>query len=104
MLARRPTMTRLPLRLALATALLAAIATGCGGSPGDKSGAAARGKATVLELANGDNGGRDTGEFIAAVKRLSQGKLVIRERADAHQGDVDYERAIVADVRAGRVA
>jgi TRAP-type C4-dicarboxylate transport system substrate-binding protein len=97
-------MTRLPLRLACATALLAAIAAGCSGSPADKSGAAAREKATVLELANGDNGGRDTGEFIAAVKRLSQGKLVIRERADAHQGEVDYERAIVADVRAGRVA
>ena len=97
-------MIRPPLRLACSTALLAAIAAGCGGSPGDKSGAAARENATVLELANGDNGGRDTGEFIAAVKRLSQGKLVIRERADAHQGDVDYERAIVADVRAGRVA
>src|SRR5215218_2936508 len=103
MLARTPTMTRLPLRLTCATALLAAIAAGCGGSPGDKSGAAAREKATVLELASGDNNGRDTGEFIAAVSRLSQGKLVIRERADAHQGEVDYERAIVADVRAGRV-
>lgn len=97
-------MPRLSRQLACSTALLAALAAGCGGSPGDKSGAAAGDKVTVLELANGDNGGRDTGEFVAAVRRLSHGKLVIRERADAHQGDVDYERAIVADVRAGRYA
>src|SRR4051794_9930248 len=104
MIARRRPMTRLPRRLACSTALLAALAAGCGGSPGDKSGAGARDKVTVLELANGDNSGRDTGEFVAAVRRLSHGKLVIRERADVHQGDVDYERAIIADVRAGRYA
>jgi TRAP-type C4-dicarboxylate transport system substrate-binding protein len=104
MLARRPTIIRLPLRLACSTALLAAIAAGCGGSPGDKAGGAARAKATVLELANHDNGPRDVGPFMAAVRRLSRGTLDIQVRSRVHQEDVDYERAIIDDVRAGRYA
>src|SRR5215211_7521307 len=104
MLARTPTMTRLPLRLACATALLAAIAAGCGGSPGDKSGGAAREKVTMLELANHDNGPRDVGAFVAAARRLSHGTLDIRVRSGVHEEEVDYERAIIDDVRAGRYA
>ena len=90
------------LRLACWTALLAAAAAGCGGSPGDKAGGA-RAKVTVLELASGDHQ-RDVGEFIEAVARISGGSLVIRERQRVHDGDPEYDSAIVADVRAGRVA
>jgi TRAP-type C4-dicarboxylate transport system substrate-binding protein len=97
-------MIRLPLRLACSTALLAAIAAGCGGSPGDKSGAAAREKVTVLELANHDNGPRDVGDFVAAARRLSHGTLDIRIRSGVREEEVDYERAIVDDVRRGRYA
>lgn len=97
-------MLRLPLRLACTTALLAAIASGCGGSPGDKSGASAREKVTVLELANHDNGPRDVGDFVAAVRRLSHGTLDIRIRSGVREEEVDYERAIIADVRRGRYA
>jgi TRAP-type C4-dicarboxylate transport system substrate-binding protein len=97
-------MIRPPLRLACATALLAAIGAGCGGSPGDKSGAAAREKVTVLELANHDNGPRDVGVFVAAARRLSHGTLDIRVRSGVHEEEVDYERAIIDDVRAGRYA
>jgi len=104
MLARRLTVTRPPLRLACATALLAAVTAGCGGSPGDKSGAAAREKVTVLELANHDNGVRDVGAFVAAARRLSHGTLDIRVRSRVHEQDIGYERAIADDVRAGRYA
>jgi TRAP-type C4-dicarboxylate transport system substrate-binding protein len=97
-------MIRPPLRLACATALLAAIAAGCGGSPGDKSGAAALEKITVLELASHDHGIRDLGDFVEAARRLSHGTLDIRVRSEVHDEEVDYERAIVADVRAGRYA
>ena len=96
-------MTRMSHHLACWTVLLAAACAGCGGSPADKAGGGDRAKVTVLELASGDHQ-RDVGEFIEAVARISGGSLVVRERQRVHPDDPAYDRAIVADLRAGRVA
>jgi TRAP-type C4-dicarboxylate transport system substrate-binding protein len=90
------------LPLCIAVALVTA---GClGGRPGDKTGAAASVPATVIELEHQDDGTRDVGRFAAAVRRLSHGTLEIRVRGNAYAGEIDYERSIIADVRAGRSA
>jgi C4-dicarboxylate-binding protein DctP len=95
-------MLRLSFTLACWIVLLAA--TGCGGGPADKAGGAGSDKVTVLQIASGDNGGRDIDIFMRTVSELSHGKLQIHERERSHADDVDYERRIVQDVRSGRVA
>jgi TRAP-type C4-dicarboxylate transport system substrate-binding protein len=80
------------------------LALGCASSPADKAGGHDNGKVTVLELANGDRGGRDLGPFIDAVRQLSHGSLEIRVRDNAHMRDTGYEQEIAQDVRSGRVA
>ena len=86
---------------ALAMALVAA--AGCGGSGGDKAGGAGEGTRTVLRLETEDDRAfTGAPEFAAAVERLSGGSLRI-ELEQAGLGDrVDYERAVVDDVRRGK--
>jgi TRAP-type C4-dicarboxylate transport system substrate-binding protein len=89
-------------RIAIALACCAAVAGGCGGAPGDKTGSAARDGVKILTIANGDTGTRDIGPFVDAVGRVSGGRLELRIRANAHGNDINYERELIDDVRAGR--
>jgi TRAP-type transport system periplasmic protein len=86
----------------LATAALVAVAAGCGGSGGDKAGGGSSGKPVVLTLASHDRlYAYDT--YAAAVERLSGGSIRIRIRDNWRDGEADYERGIVRDVRSGKV-
>jgi TRAP-type C4-dicarboxylate transport system substrate-binding protein len=91
-----------PLALALAVAVGAA---GCGGGGTDKAGGSAPPKPLVLTLATHDDD-EASGTFAAAVARLSGGSLRIRIegnwRASQDRREIDYERGIVEDVRAGK--
>jgi TRAP-type C4-dicarboxylate transport system substrate-binding protein len=83
----------------------AVAASGCGTRNVDKAGGQPPARPLVLTLAAHDE---DEGysSFAAAVARLSGGALRIRIaldwRASGDRREIDYERGIVADVRAGR--
>jgi TRAP-type C4-dicarboxylate transport system substrate-binding protein len=83
--------------------------TGCGhgthaGPAPDKAGSkTAAGPATVLTLATSGIAVPDAADFLDAVRRLSGGSLRIEPR-EVHRSDIDYERELIADARAGRVA
>jgi TRAP-type C4-dicarboxylate transport system substrate-binding protein len=92
----------LAIRSTIVACCTAVLAAGCGGQPADKAGNAARAGTKVLTLANGDTGTRDVGAFVAAVSRVSGGRLEIRLRSKPYGDDPDYERKLIADTRAGR--
>jgi TRAP-type C4-dicarboxylate transport system substrate-binding protein len=91
---------RIPLPL-LAVAALMAI--GCAGGHHDKGGGKTSARdPVVLTLGNPDPAGRDAMDFTAAVGRLSDGALRVDDRFRAPT-TADYDRAVLRDVRAGRV-
>jgi TRAP-type C4-dicarboxylate transport system substrate-binding protein len=87
--------------LALSLALVAA-AAGCGtGSSSDKAGGQEQ-QTTVLRMANAIGGTDELGPFLGEVTRLSRGELRIDVRNSWRLGRVDYETALIRDVRAGK--
>jgi TRAP-type C4-dicarboxylate transport system substrate-binding protein len=90
------------MRLAwLVAPALACAAVGCSG--GTKAGGRPLTHSIVLPIANHETEGRDLAEYIAAVDRLSGGSIHLEHREGWRGPQVDYDRATVADVRAGRI-
>jgi TRAP-type C4-dicarboxylate transport system substrate-binding protein len=56
----------------------------------------------TLTLANGLDDARDVQAFADEVRRLSHGALLIRVENEWRRGQVDFERGLIADVRAGK--
>lgn len=88
--------------VALAVALGVA-AVGCGGGSHDRAGGKIAPKTVVLTLATHESG---TGvrEWVDAVRRLSHGSLRIVVKGGWRRREADYEKATIADVRAGRLS
>jgi TRAP-type C4-dicarboxylate transport system substrate-binding protein len=82
--------------------LLAVLATGCGTSA-NKAGGDAGVKPVVLTLADPDRGRVDVQEYIDAVHRISAGGVRIDDRGGWRGTVIDYDRAVLADLRAGKV-
>ena len=87
--------------LLLGVALM--VVASCGEPHANKAGGQRARPPIVLAIADHESRGRDLGEFIEAVSRLSGGSMRIAVRGPWRQFEIDYERGIVADVRAGRV-
>ena len=84
-------------------ALLALTATGClGGGSSDRAGGTKSPKTVVLTLA-GHEASPQVHDWIDAVERLSHGSLRIELREGWREGETDYEKGTIADVRAGKV-
>jgi TRAP-type C4-dicarboxylate transport system substrate-binding protein len=73
----------------------------CGGSASDRAGGGAVGRPKTLTLANGLDDARDVQPFADEVRRLSHGTLLVRVKNEWRRGQVDFERGLIADVRAG---
>jgi TRAP-type C4-dicarboxylate transport system substrate-binding protein len=82
--------------------LLAAFAVGCGAGE-NKAGGTVGVKPVVLTLADPDRGRADTQEFDDSVHTLSAGGVRIDDRTDWRHNVIDYDRAVLADLRAGKV-
>jgi TRAP-type C4-dicarboxylate transport system substrate-binding protein len=80
---------------------LACVAVGCSG--GTKAGGPPLTHPIVLSIANHETQGRDLAEYVAAVNRLSRGSIHLEHREGWRGPQVDYDRATVADVRAGSI-
>jgi TRAP-type C4-dicarboxylate transport system substrate-binding protein len=80
---------------------LACVAVGCGG--GTKAGGQPLTHPIVLSIANHETEGRDLAEYVAAVDDLSEGSMHLESREGWRGPQVDYDRATLADVRAGRI-
>ena len=90
------------MRLAwLVAPALACAAVGCSG--GTKAGGRALTHAIVLSIANHETQGRDLDEYVTAVNRLSGGSIHLEHREGWRGPQVDYDRATLADVRAGSI-
>ena len=90
------------MRLArLVVPVLACAAVGCSG--GTKAGGRPLTHPIVLSIANHETQGRDLAEYVAAVNRLSGGSIHLERREGWRGPQVDYDRATVADVRAGSI-
>ena len=87
----------------LRSPLVVSILAGCGGSGADKAGGGSDGDPVVLTLVSEDKPALTAApEFADAVERLSGGTLRI-ELVQAGGGDeIDAERGVVEDVRAGK--
>jgi TRAP-type C4-dicarboxylate transport system substrate-binding protein len=86
----------------VAVALVAA-AAGCGGSGGDKAGGGGDGKPVVLTLESEDDLSLSGApEFARAVERLSAGSMRIEFLRAQRSLEVQFERGLVQDVRAGK--
>jgi TRAP-type C4-dicarboxylate transport system substrate-binding protein len=81
---------------------LAAGTAGCGGSGGDKAGGQGAKNPVVLTLAKHDVN-YAFAEFASAVETLSGGSIRIDVLPDWRDGEVDYERGTVEDVRDAKV-
>jgi TRAP-type C4-dicarboxylate transport system substrate-binding protein len=88
------------MRPMLVTAL-AVVTAACGGSGADKAGGKAPGKAVLLTLAAHDDLYAH-GSFAAAVERLSGGSIRVEFRGNWRDGEADYERGLIGDVREGK--
>jgi len=90
----------------LATIVVAGGAVGCSAEHVDKAGGSAPAKSAVLTLAAHDSD-YAVANFAAEVARLSGGSMRIRLATDWRSSNdpsgIDYERALVDDVRSGRV-
>jgi TRAP-type C4-dicarboxylate transport system substrate-binding protein len=82
--------------------LLAACAVGCGTSD-TKAGGNGGVNAVELTLADPDRGGTDAQEYIDSVRRLSASGVRIDNRTGWRRNVIDYDRAVLADLRAGEV-
>jgi len=87
--------------LAVLVLSLGATAGGCGGSSADKAGGAGSEKRVALTFAVRDSVYAER-EFPAAVERLSRGSIDVQVRGRWRFGDLDYERGLADDVRAGK--
>jgi TRAP-type C4-dicarboxylate transport system substrate-binding protein len=88
-----------------AAALMVALTLGlaaCGGSGTDRAGGSAVGRPKTLTLANGLDDARDVQAFADEVRRLSHGTLLVRVKSEWRWGQVEFERGLIADVRAGK--
>jgi TRAP-type C4-dicarboxylate transport system substrate-binding protein len=85
----------------VASALAACAAVGC--SAGTKAGGRPLPHPIVLSIANHETEGRDLAEYIAAVDGLSQGSIQLERHEGWRSALADYDRATLADVRAGRI-
>ncbi len=92
---------RLAIRAVFALGLLGAGAAGCSGSGSDKAGGDKRNSPVLLVFAAHDPLYAQR-EFAAAVERLSGGSLAVQIRERWRLDDVDYERKLAQDVRAGQ--
>jgi TRAP-type transport system periplasmic protein len=85
----------------VAPALAACAAVGC--SAGTKAGGRPLPHPIVLSIANHETEGRDLAEYAAAVDGLSEGSIQLERREGWRSALADYDRATLADVRAGRI-
>jgi TRAP-type C4-dicarboxylate transport system substrate-binding protein len=85
----------------VAPALAACTAVGCGA--GTKAGGRPLPHPIVLSIANHETEGRDLAEYVAAVEGLSNGSIRLERHEEWRSALADYDRATVADVRAGRI-
>ena len=85
--------------------LLAAVivTAGCASARVDKTGKPVRDKPVVLTLADHENSTLDVQNWIDEVQRRSGGTIRIRVENGWRGQDSDYDRATIADVRAGRI-
>jgi len=88
---------------ALVAASVAIAAPACSSSGGDKAGGVPKGEPLVLTLESEDDltlSGAP--EFADAVKRRSHGTMQVKYLQAGRGSEVDFERGVVEDVRAGR--
>ena len=85
--------------------LLAAVivTAGCASAKVDKTGKPVRDKPVVLTLADHESSSLDVQNWIDEVQRRSGGTIRIRVENGWRGHDSDYDRATIADVRAGRI-
>lgn len=90
---------------ALGCAVLVAVAVtgGCGNSGENKAGNESAAKPIELVLANHEGGSENVGKWAEAVERLSDGSIRIRISNNWRQGETNYEKAILNEVRRGDV-
>ncbi len=91
-------------RALLAPALAMIAVAACGEAGSDKAGGERTAAPTVLTMANGNGDSRELEPFAAAVARLSGGTLRISFQNGAHGGTRDFERRVIAGVKAGTTA
>ena len=92
-------MTRRLTYILLATALLG----GCGGSSTDRTGKKEQGRVTVLTFGNANFAPGELQPFADEVARLSGGHVRIRFVNDYRNGQLDQEKGLMEDVRAGKL-
>jgi TRAP-type C4-dicarboxylate transport system substrate-binding protein len=80
-----------------------AVVGGCRSGDEDKAGNETGGRSVELVVVNHDGGHKDVTAWAEAVKRLSNGSITIRTSNNWRQGESNYERATLGDVRSGRV-
>jgi TRAP-type C4-dicarboxylate transport system substrate-binding protein len=74
----------------------------CGGADTQRTGGEPAAKPTVLTLANGNAETEELQLFIDKVEELSGGRLQVKAENDWRQGDEQYEKGLIADVKAGK--
>ena len=90
--------------LACAVLVAVAVAGGCGGDSGEnKAGTEPPVEPVELVLANHEGGSENVATWAEAVERLSDGSIRIRISNNWRQGETNYERAILNEVRRGDV-
>jgi TRAP-type C4-dicarboxylate transport system substrate-binding protein len=87
----------------LAAAAVALAASACSGSGVDKAGGTRTEPPVVLTLADHEQGPKDVQFWIEAVQRRSGGSLAIQVTNQWRHQEVDYDKATIADVQAGKV-
>ena len=90
-------------RLVLALLAVAIVTAGCASEKVDKTGKPVRDKPVVLTLADHENSTLDVQNWIDEVQRRSGGTIRIRVESGWRGQNPDYDRATIADVRAGRI-
>lgn len=90
-------------RAGLSAVVVALAVAGCGASS-DKAGGEDKPGPTVLTMANGNGDALELEPFAAAVARLSGGRLRVEFENASNAGTRDYERRIIAGVKAGTTA
>lgn len=93
-----------PWILACTVLVAVAVTGGCSGeSDENKAGNESAAKPAELVLANHEGGSANVGEWADAVERLSGGSIRIRIKNNWRQGESNYEKATLNDVRRGDV-
>jgi len=83
--------------------LAAALLSSCGGSSTDRTGKPAQGRVTVLTLGNVNFAPGELQPFADQVARLSGGHMRIRFVNDYRNGQIEQEKGVIDDVRAGKL-